>query len=76
MESRSGMVFRSNWAFLEWPVCGFREYGGSKEKLIEVSPPPEFCQLKSNWANFLPRSVNLNAEKTMGYEFVYGLIFS
>ncbi len=34
-----------------------------------------YCQLKSNWADFLPRASNLNAEQSMSYEFVYGLIF-
>jgi len=34
-----------------------------------------YCQLKSNWADFLPRARNLNAEQSMSYEFVYGLIF-
>ena len=34
-----------------------------------------YCQLKSNWADFLPRASNLNAEQSMSYEFVYCLIF-
>ena len=33
-----------------------------------------YCQLKSNWADFLPRAGNMNAEKPMSYEFVYCLI--
>ena len=33
------------------------------------------CQLKSNWADFQPRDDNMKAEKSMSYEFVYGLIF-
>jgi len=28
-----------------------------------------YCQLKSNWADFLPRASNLNAEQSMRYEF-------
>jgi len=34
-----------------------------------------YCQLKSKWAGFLLRAVNLNAEQSMSDEFVYGLIF-
>ena len=34
-----------------------------------------YCQLKSDWANFLPWAGNPNAEQSMSYEFVYGLIF-
>ncbi len=34
-----------------------------------------YCQLKSNWADFLPRARNLNAEQSMSYEFMYCLIF-
>ncbi len=34
-----------------------------------------YCQLKSNWADFLPQASNLNAKQSMSYEFVYGLIF-
>jgi len=34
-----------------------------------------YCQLKSNWPDFLPRARNLNAEQSMSYEFVYCLIF-
>jgi hypothetical protein len=34
-----------------------------------------YCQLKSNWADFLPRASNLNAEQSMRDEFVYCLIF-
>jgi hypothetical protein len=34
-----------------------------------------YCQLKSNWADFLPRASNLNAEQSMSDKFVYGLSF-
>ena len=34
-----------------------------------------YCQLKSNWANFLPWTDNLNVEKSMSYEFEYCLNF-
>jgi hypothetical protein len=34
-----------------------------------------YCQLKSDWADFLPRASNMNAEQSMSYEFVYCLIF-
>ncbi len=34
-----------------------------------------YCQLKSNWADFLPRARNLNTEQSMSYAFVYALIF-
>jgi len=34
-----------------------------------------YCQLKSNWADFLPRARNLNAAQSMSYEFEYPLIF-
>ncbi len=34
-----------------------------------------YCQLKSNWAEFLPRARNLNTEQSMSYEFVYCLMF-
>ena len=34
-----------------------------------------YCQLKSNWGDFLLRASNLNAEKSMCYEFVYYLNF-
>ena len=34
-----------------------------------------YCQVKSNWADFLPRASNLNAVQSMSYEFVYGLNF-
>ncbi len=34
-----------------------------------------YCQLKSNWADFLPRVSNLNAEQSRSDECVYGLIF-
>ncbi len=34
-----------------------------------------YCQLKSDWADFLPRASNLNAEQSRSYEFVYGLYF-
>ena len=30
-----------------------------------------YCQLKSNWADFLPLAGNLNTEQSMSYEFVY-----
>jgi len=33
------------------------------------------CQLKSNWADFLPRADHMSAEQSMSDEFVYGLIF-
>ena len=33
-----------------------------------------YCQLKSNWADFLPRASNLIAEQSMSYEFAYFLI--
>ena len=33
-----------------------------------------YCQLKSKWADFLPRAVNLNAEQSMSDEFVDYLI--
>ena len=32
-----------------------------------------YCQLKSDWAGFLPWAGNLNAEQSMSYEFVYCL---
>ena len=35
-----------------------------------------YCQLKSNWADFLPRTSNMNAEQSMSYEFVLCPIFS
>ena len=34
-----------------------------------------YCQLKSNLADFLLRTCNLNAEKSMSYKFEYCLIF-
>lgn len=34
-----------------------------------------YCQLKSNWADFLPRASNPNAEQSMSYEFVLCPIF-
>jgi hypothetical protein len=34
-----------------------------------------YCQLQSDWADFLPRARNLNAEQSMSYEFVSCLIF-
>jgi transposase-like protein len=34
-----------------------------------------YCQLKSNWADFLPWAGNMNAEQSMSYEFVFGLNF-
>ena len=34
-----------------------------------------YCQLKSNWADFLPWAGNMNAEQSMSYAFVYGLNF-
>jgi hypothetical protein len=34
-----------------------------------------YCQLKSHWADFLPRASNLNAEQSISYEFVSGLMF-
>ena len=34
-----------------------------------------YCQLKSNWADLLPRTNNLNAAQSMSYEFVHCLIF-
>ena len=46
---------------------------GSPKQPVEGSEG--YCQLKSNWADFLPRASNLNAEQSMSYEFVYCLIF-
>jgi len=37
--------------------------------------PVWYCQLKSDWADFLPRPSNLNAEQSMSYDFVYCLMF-
>jgi hypothetical protein len=34
-----------------------------------------YCQLKSNWGDFLSRASNLNPEQSMSYEFVSGLVF-
>ena len=34
-----------------------------------------YCQLKSNWTDFLPRDSNMNAEQSTGYKFEYRLIF-
>ncbi len=34
-----------------------------------------YCQLKSNWADFLPRASNMNVEQSMSYEFVLCPIF-
>ena len=46
---------------------------GAVWRLFDASG--RYCQLKSNWANFLPWTDNLNVEKSMSDEFVYGLIF-
>ncbi len=40
-----------------------------------IEDPAGYCQLKSHSADFLPRTLNLNAEQSMSDEFVYGLIF-
>ncbi len=40
-----------------------------------IEDPAGYCQLQSNWADFLPRASNLNAEQSMSDEFVYGLSF-
>ncbi|GJL67722.1 MAG: hypothetical protein NPIRA06_03570 [Nitrospirales bacterium] len=34
-----------------------------------------YCQLKSIWADFLPRPGNLNAEQLKNYEFINCLMF-
>jgi hypothetical protein len=36
---------------------------------------PRYCQLKSNWADFLPQASSLNAEQSMSDEFVDCLNF-
>jgi hypothetical protein len=41
-----------------------------------IEDPAGYCQLKSDWADFLPRASNLNAEQLMSYEFVYCLNFN
>ena len=46
-----------------------------QEYTIFVQHWGRYCQLKSNWPDFLPRARNLNAEQSMSYEFVYCLIF-
>ena len=40
-----------------------------------IEDPAGYCQLKSHWADFLPRASNLNAEQSMSDKFVYGLSF-
>ena len=34
-----------------------------------------YVNLSQIWADFLPRAGNINAQKSMSYEFVYCLIF-
>jgi len=49
-------------------------YLSKKIRHEDVSPARGYCQLKSNWADFLPRAGNLKAEQSMSDEFVYGLM--
>jgi len=39
-----------------------------------IEDPAGYCQLKSNWADFLPWAGYLNAEQSMSDEYVSGLI--
>ncbi len=48
-------------------------YAPNESGYIEESEG--YCQLKSNWADFLPRPSNLNPEQSMRDEFVYCRIF-
>jgi len=34
-----------------------------------------YCQLKSNWADFLSRARNLNAEQSMSYAMSYEFLY-
>jgi hypothetical protein len=34
-----------------------------------------YCERTSNWADCLPRARNLTADRSLSYEFVYGLNF-
>ena len=40
-----------------------------------IGRPCRYGQLKLNWADFVPRAGNMNAEISMSYEFMHGLIF-
>jgi hypothetical protein len=63
----SDIISHAVWLYHRF-CLSFREV---EELLAE-----RYCQLKSDWADFLPRTSNLNAEQSMSDEFVYCVIFS
>ncbi len=56
---------------------GTLEFSAEGQAGSKISKPvsDRYCQLKPNWADFLPRASNPNAEQSMSYEFAYCLIF-
>jgi len=59
-------------------LLGLRDMDWSQLIKPEKKPGNEskrYCQLRLNWADFLPRTSNMTAEQSMSYEFVLCQIF-
>jgi hypothetical protein len=60
------------------PLTLIQHFGSAATSPAKPRMPqgdPGYCYLKSNWADFLPRTSNLNPEQSMSYEFAYPPFF-